>query len=209
MIVPTVVRKGFEEVAYFHIDEETGHGFLIDPGAEAERLIATVRENRWTIERILLTHGHYDHIAAARELRSKLGAPICATEGSDVYLLDAAMNLSEAFGDPLVIDGVETFPDGTDITLRANTAFGVKALHTPGHTKDSTVYYDATSRAAFVGDTLFRGRLGTWHYPGGDRQALLSSTRKILSLPDDVMLYPGHSAPVTVAEERQLLSRHR
>ena len=79
------VRGLIDENAYLYIDETTGHGFVIDPGAEPERFLKLIRENGWVIEKILLTHGHFDHIGAACALRRELQVPVCAYETADDY----------------------------------------------------------------------------------------------------------------------------
>ena len=88
------VKGYFAENCFFYLDEETRHGFLIDPGAEAERLLATIQREGWTIEKILLTHGHFDHTGAVDALRKALNVPVLAHENADQYLLDPRMNLS-------------------------------------------------------------------------------------------------------------------
>ena len=88
------VKGYFEENCFFYIDDESRHGFLIDPGAEAGRLLSLIRREGWVIEKLLLTHGHFDHTGAVNELREALGIPAYAHETAEQYLLDARMNLS-------------------------------------------------------------------------------------------------------------------
>lgn len=146
-----------------------------------------------TVGRGFLEHPYF-YIDAASAMREACGAPVCAIRGAERYLLDTHMNLSEAFGDPLVVESVQFFEDGETIALDANPEFSLKAIHVPGHTTDSTMFYSADAGIAFVGDTVFRGGVGTWRYSGGNRCDLIRSLRdKILSLPDGTMLYPGHT----------------
>lgn len=84
----------FSQTAIFYIDDETQHGFLIDPGADAQKLLQIIAQNQWTIEKILLTHGHFDHFAAAPALRQALNCDILASRLADQYLLNPRMNLS-------------------------------------------------------------------------------------------------------------------
>ncbi len=198
------VKGYFAENCFFYLDEETGHGFLIDPGAEAERLLAIIQREGWTIEKILLTHGHFDHTGAVDALRKALNIPVLAHENADRYLLDPRMNLSAFCVGNWIVQNVEKLLDGAVISLEANPAFSLRVIHTPGHTTDSVVYYSEKDRAAFVGDTIFKASIGNFQYPGGSRQDIVESIRdKILTLPDDTVLYSGHSEETTVGAEKR------
>ena len=197
------VKGYFAENCYFYIDEETRRGLVIDPGAEAQRLLAIIRREGWVIEAILLTHGHFDHTGAVDELRDALGLPVYAHENSDRYLMDGEMNLSSfCIGDRVVKD-VRPLRDGERICLQ-NGACRLRVIHTPGHTTDSVMYYSEKDRIAFVGDTIFRGSIGNDRYPGGNRQDLTESImEKIFTLPEDTVLYSGHSEQTTVGTEKR------
>ena len=197
------VKGYYAENCFFYLDEETKYGFLIDPGAEAERLLAIIRREGWTIEKILLTHGHFDHTGAVDALRSALGVPAYAHENADRYLLDGKMNLSAfCIGERMVRD-VKPLHDGDIVSLRSG-ACPLRVIHTPGHTTDSVVYYSGKDRAAFVGDTIFKAGIGNFQYPGGSRPDIVESIRdKILTLPNDTVLYSGHSEETTVGAEKR------
>lgn len=203
MILQTEVMGFIPTNAYFYIDERSRHGFLIDPGEEALRLLNIIQERQFTIEKILLTHGHFDHIGAVPELQEKLRIPVCMhTNGKD-YAENAKWNLSESFGLPMTLKNVTYFADNSEISLEANPAFRVKLLSVPGHTTDGAIYYAEQDHAAFVGDSIFQGSYGRTDFYGGDEILLFRSiVRKILSLPDDTVLLSGHSGPTTVKEEK-------
>lgn len=204
MVCCVPVKGYFEENCYFYIDEVTKHGFLIDPGAEAKRLLSLIRREGWDIEAILLTHGHFDHTGAVNELREALGVPVYAHEDADRYLLDPRMNLSAFCVGNWTVRNVKYLRHGDTISLKANPAFSLRVIHTPGHTTDSVVYYSEKDRVAFVGDTIFKGSIGNYQYPGGNRQDIVKSiTEKILALPDATILYSGHSEETSVGVERQ------
>ena len=192
--------------SYFVIDEETRHGFAVDPGGMPERLLGAVRDQGWVIEKILLTHGHFDHIGAVDALRSALGIPVMIHEKGPKYLLDPEWNLSAGHGSSgIVVEGAETFREGDRIALASDPEKYLSVLHTPGHTEDGCTFYCASDGFALTGDTIFRGTYGAVHFPGGDEETLLRSIReKILSLPDDTVLYPGHNSETTVAAEKWL-----
>ena len=204
MVQCVPVKGYFEENCFFYIDDKTRHGFLIDPGAEAGRLLSLIRREGWVIEAILLTHGHFDHTGAVNELRDVLGTPVYAHEDADRYLLNPRMNLSAFCVGNWTMKNVEYLREGDIISLDANSDFSLRVIHTPGHTTDSVVYYSEKDRVAFVGDTIFKGSIGNYQYPGGDRQDIAESIiGKIFTLPDDTVLYSGHSEETSVGIEKR------
>ena len=202
MIYTLPVRGVFETNCYFDIDDKTNHGFLIDPGAEGEKLVELILEHGWTIEMILLTHGHFDHFGGVEALRDALGLPVMIHEEGKEYLARPELNLSRFCGCDLTVEGAEYFRDGDVLSLRKGN-LSLRVLHTPGHTNDSCVLYHAETGTAFVGDTIFRDSMGNPNYPTGNRQRLLNSIRNaILTLPAETLLCSGHSAPTTVGREK-------
>lgn len=203
MVLMTEVRGVFETNCYFYVDDETHHGFLIDPGAQAAELLKIAEERGFTIEKILLTHGHFDHIGAVPELQARLNIEVCMQRNGRAYAEDPVWNLSAYFGDDMTLDGVTYLDDFSDITLSANGNFGVKLIPLAGHTTDGAVYYSAKDSVAFVGDSIFLGSYGRVDFPGGDEKTLFDNLKaKVLTLPDDTILLSGHSAPTTVANEK-------
>ncbi|MBQ4511784.1 MAG: MBL fold metallo-hydrolase [Anaerolineaceae bacterium] len=166
MISKVPVEGYFTENCYFFIDERTKHGFIIDPGAQADLLLDVIQQNGWAIEKILLTHGHFDHTGAVNELRSALGISVLAHKKSDAYLLNARNNLSALCGPAIIVRNAEIIDDGDVIRLDGNPEVSLQVIYTPGHTTDSVVYYAKSDHAAFVGDTIFKGSIGNYSYPG-------------------------------------------
>ena len=202
---------------YFVVDEATKHGFIVDPGGMPERLLPVIKERGWTIEKILLTHGHFDHIGAVDDIRRALGIPVMIHEKGLAYLTDPSLNLSDEHGFFLddgnesgggygiTVEGAETFREGDTIALAADPSKYLTVLYTPGHTDDGCTFYCEDDGFALTGDTIFQGTYGAVHFPGGDEEKLLRSIReKILTLPDDTILYPGHNRETTVAAEKWL-----
>ena len=207
MIVEIPVKGYFEENCFFYIDDRTKHGFIIDPGAQADRLLAVIRKNGWTIEKILLTHGHFDHIGAVDEIRDVLDIPVFAHRRSDEYLLDAGKNLSALCGSAIMVDHVMCLDDGDRIGLDACSDFFLKTVYVPGHTTDSVMYYSEEDQVAFVGDTIFKGSIGNYQYPGGNFEDIQRSIiDRIFTLPDETVLYSGHSEQTTVGVEKRRYS---
>lgn len=206
MIRELTVQGVFAENCYFYIDDHSKSGYIIDPGAQAGLIYDTVVRNGWQIEKILLTHGHFDHMGAAELLREKLVAPIYIYPEDARYLTDTRLNLSANSGTPITVPHYEELYDGEIIRLKANSSFTLKVIHTPGHTPGSVTFYSEADSAAFVGDTLYEHGPGLTNFPGGNRAELEESIiNKILTLPDNTILLSGHSSPITVAEERRLL----
>ena len=189
--------------AYFYIDEKTKHGFLVDPAAEPEKLLQIIKENGWTIEKILITHGHFDHIGAVEKLAKELNVPYYIHADGRQYLIDPQMNLSSFFEQNISLSGAEYLQDGDEITLSTNPDIKLKVIHTPGHTADSVIYYDKNNDLAFVGDTIFRDSEGRTDLPGGNYFQLYDSIKnKVMTLPDDTTLYSGHTEKTSVQHEK-------
>ena len=207
MVKELQVRGVFAENTYFYIDDHSRSGFLIDPGAQAGLIYEVIQRNGWHIEKILLTHGHFDHMGAAELLREKLVAPIYVYPDDARYLTDPYLNLSANSGGPITVAHYEEFTDGEVIRLKANSDFYLKVIHTPGNTPGSVTFYAPEDGVAFVGDTLYEHGPGLTNFPGGNPAELARSIEsRILTLPDNTVLLSGHSSPITVGAERRLLT---
>ncbi len=203
MVLPVEVAGIIETLAYFYIDNETQAGFLIDPGAEPERLLEIIREKNFEIEKILLTHGHFDHIGAVEKIRDEWKIPVAMHENGKKYVSNPDWNLSANFGLDIKISGVDFLPDGSEIALKKNPAFKVKLIAAPGHTEDGAIYFSEKDEVAFVGDTIFCGSVGRTDFPGGDENILRNTIKtRVFTLPDETLLLSGHSNPTTVKNEK-------
>jgi glyoxylase-like metal-dependent hydrolase (beta-lactamase superfamily II) len=183
--------------------DEAGRAALIDPGGEAERLLAEVAARDLVLEKILLTHGHIDHVGAAGELREQLGIPIEGPQREEQFWLDALPKQAQMFGFPpsraLVPD--RWLEDGDSVSV-GSLRFDV--LHCPGHTPGHVVFFQPDARLAFVGDVLFKGSIGRTDFPRGDHASLIRAIReKLWPLGDDVRFVPGHGAMSTFGHERR------
>ena len=191
--------------AYFYIDEQTKHGFLIDPGAEADTLLKIIADNGWIIEKILLTHGHFDHIGAVEQIHSALNIPYFIHQNGKEYLTNGFYNLSPMFGKNIELHEAQYLNHNDIVALDACPQARLQVIHTPGHTTDSVLYYDENNQLAFCGDTIFKDSYGRTDLPGGNMQQLMQSIKeKVLTLPDNTLLYSGHSEPTTVSTEKRL-----
>lgn len=191
-----------QENAYVAADEASGACAVIDPGAEADRLLGAVRRAGGPDARvvaILLTHAHLDHVGAVAELRAATGAPV-HLHPADLPLYRAAPEQARAYGwsFPAPPEPDHALSDGAEI--RVGGAL-LRVRHAPGHAPGHVVLVGPG--LAFVGDCVFAGSIGRTDLPGGDGPTLLRSiTRTILSLPEETVLYPGHGPATTVARER-------
>lgn len=202
MVLTVPVKGYFEEYCYFYVSDSTRHGFIIDPGAQADKLLDIIRDNGLVIEKILLTHGHFDHFGAVEELREKLKCPVLAHEKSDLFLLNPMMNLSRQCVGDMVARNTTKFSDGDRIML--DDTHKLQVIYTPGHTPDSVLLYSEKDRIAFVGDTIFKESIGNYTFPGGNKELLIQSImERVFTLPDDTVLYSGHSEPTTVGAEKR------
>jgi glyoxylase-like metal-dependent hydrolase (beta-lactamase superfamily II) len=183
--------------------EETALGALVDPGGEADRLLDLARREGVTLEKLLLTHGHVDHVGAAADLSRRLGIPIEGPQREDAFLLDGLPRQCEMFGFP----PSEPFRpsrwlEGGDTVLVGRVRLEV--LHCPGHTPGHVVFFQPEARLAFVGDVLFRRSIGRTDLARGDYDSLIQSIRHTLfPLGDDVRFVPGHGPMSSFGQERQ------
>lgn len=182
-------------------DPETKQAIVVDPGGDAERIVASLVAKELTVTAIVATHAHFDHLVAAEALREQTGAPFYMHD-SDKPLLDwyqesGRMFLGIELGAPPAVD---TGAAEGDVL----TAGGVRleVIHTPGHSPGSISL--VAPDAVFSGDTLFAGSIGRSDLPGGDGETLLGVIRsRLLTLDDSVAVYPGHGPATTIGQERR------
>lgn len=200
-VYPLLAQGVFGTYGYFIVDEATGHALLVDPGARPALFEEAARENGWIVEKILLTHGHFDHFGAADELRHGWNAPIFASRKSPAYLEDTYLNLSASHGYDMTLSGTQPLDDGDIISLDGAPNVRLRAMSVPGHTEDSLVYVLDGGDMAFVGDVVYEGGPGLTVFPTGNAAELATSIRKkVLTLPPTTTLLSGHSDPITVAQ---------
>ena len=186
---------------YVAVNEDTQECILIDPSDGAAFLEKTIREKGLQPAAILLTHGHFDHIGAVEELRKAFGIPVYAQEKEAVVLRDEAVNLSMNYGAGIRLEADRLLKDGEELDL---AGFRIKVLHTPGHTVGGACYYLPNEHYLFSGDSLFAGSVGRTDFPGGSMSTLIRAIReKLMSLPDDTVVLPGHGPSSDIGTERQ------
>ncbi len=186
---------------YIVSDENTKKAFIVDPGGDAERIKNKVAESGLTVEAILLTHGHFDHMMAVDELRDCYGAKVYLGEAEKELIANAQQNVSAMFGKPMTTTADVFVKDGEILNI---AGFSIQVIATPGHTKGGVCYYMKEQEAAFSGDTIFQCSVGRTDFPGGSQSELSRSIReKLFVLPDDTQLFPGHGDSTVVSYERK------
>ena len=186
---------------YIAYDGDIKEAVIIDPADSADIIKRKITELGVKPVAILLTHGHFDHIGAALDIKAEYGIKIYAHEDEkDVLTSDA--NVASMMGMRLSVDADEYVRD------RQTLLFGgvkYEVIHTPGHTKGGCCYYVASDKVLFSGDTMFCQSYGRTDFPTGSYSELINSiTQKLLKLDDDVIVYPGHNEETKIGYERSM-----
>ncbi|MGD0181850.1 MAG: MBL fold metallo-hydrolase [Terriglobales bacterium] len=183
-------------------DETTHEAMVIDPGDEIQTVLTVVRKHNLQVKQIVITHAHIDHVGGAMKLRAATGAPILLNQ-NDYELLKMLDMQATWIGVPP--------PGKVDIDQSIGQADTVKAgsltanvISTPGHTEGSICLYFPVEKKLIAGDTLFAGSIGRTDLPGGSFEKIIDSLHdKLLALPDDTIVIPGHGPQTTIGEERE------
>lgn len=193
----------FEQNCSLIWESATRHAAVVDPGGDMDEILAAVAVRELTVGKILLTHGHIDHVGAAAALAARLGVPIEGPQREDAFWLAQLPEQCRMFGFP---DTPAPRPDrwledGDTVTVGAQT---LEVVHAPGHTPGHVCFIHQPSKLAIVGDVLFAGSIGRTDFPRGNHAALIHSIRaKLFPLGDDIVFIPGHGPMSTFGAERR------
>jgi hydroxyacylglutathione hydrolase len=192
-------------------DETTREAMVIDPGDNIEDVLALVRKHNLQVKQIVITHAHIDHVGGAMRLRAATGAPIVLNQND--YALLKMLDMQAAWvgmASPGKVEIDHSIGPGEKLEAGSLTA---NVIHTPGHTEGSICLYFPTEKKLIAGDTLFAGSIGRTDLPGGSFQKIIRSLHdRVLALPDDTVVLPGHGPITTIGKEREtnpFLTKHQ
>lgn len=203
MLLKALELGPFLANCYIVGSEKTKEGFILDPVAEAETIMDNVRQLGLTIKLIVATHTHPDHVMALREIKEETGAPFAMHEAESAGMIESGM--ARVMG--LFMTGSSEPLANPDMPLKDGDTIEVgdlsfTVLHTPGHSPGGISLYGYGM--VFVGDTLFNFSIGRTDFPGCSHQQLIDSINsKLMTLPDETIIYPGHGPQTTIATERR------
>lgn len=201
LIVKSLVVGEVATNCYLAINRETREAVILDPGDEAGRIESLVRENEATPVAILLTHGHFDHVMAAETLAAKYDIEIYALAQEKETLEDPNLNLCGMIGRFEIYHATKYVREGEILAL---AGFSFQVIHTPGHTPGGCCYYIPEENTLFSGDTLYAGTVGRTDFPKGSMRDLIDGIhQKLLTLPEETTVYPGHMGITSIGEEKR------
>ncbi|MCD7825089.1 MAG: MBL fold metallo-hydrolase [Clostridiaceae bacterium] len=186
---------------YFLYHEDTKECILIDPGDEFEKIDGFIKKNELSLQSVFLTHGHFDHILAADQVRKEYGVPIYASKAEKEVLTNPKKNLSWTMGGTsAALDADHFLTDGQELLVLGRT---MRCILTPGHTCGGMSFYLPREGILFSGDTLFQESVGRTDFPTSSMGELIRSVReKLFVLPDAVRVYPGHGMMTSIQHEK-------
>lgn len=201
-MIKAMVLGPVQTNVYFIINDETKQCVIADPADRADRIISFIESEGLKPEAIILTHGHYDHIAGVEGVLEKWKLPIYASADEERILTDVELNHSlMSYGRGITVKADVFLKDGEEFDT---AGLHFKCIHTPGHTEGSCCYIIDSMKALISGDTLFEGSIGRTDLPTGSvPQMKKSLSGKIQTLPDDLNVYPGHGGATTIADEKR------
>jgi len=183
-------------------DEGTHEAMVIDPGDNIDEIVAILNEHKLQVKQIVITHAHIDHVGGAMKLRAQTGAPILLNQND--YALLKMLDVQAAWlgmKPPGAVEIEHAIKDGEKVEAGRLTA---NVLHTPGHTEGSVCLYFPAEKMLIAGDTLFAGSIGRTDLPGGSYQKIMRSLHdRVLALPDETVVIPGHGPSSTIGDERE------
>lgn len=192
MLIHTLKVGSIDTNCYIIEDESSKEALVIDPGDDAEKILKLIKERRLKPRFMVITHGHFDHMGANRELKNTLKIPLL-------------MHEKDTFGLAVVNSPLpDNFLIGGEEIKFGNSSF--KVIHNPGHTPGGISLYCEKEKVLFSGDTLFYRTWGRTDLPYSSQIDMIISLKKLLKLPSETKVYPGHGKPTTIGDEQKLLA---
>ncbi|WP_310602617.1 MBL fold metallo-hydrolase [Anaerosporobacter sp.] len=202
MEISTCVVGPIRTNCYVLINEDSKECIIVDPGDQAMVIETKIETDGLKPVAVLLTHGHFDHILAVKDIASAYGIPVYANEEEQDVLLDGSLNLSTShLGTTFSFDASNYLRDGEKVTL---AGFAMEAIATPGHTKGCMCYYFKEENVLVSGDTLFRETVGRTDLPTSSTSKMIHSvTEKLKQVAEEAIVLPGHGETSTMGYERK------
>ena len=196
-----IVMGSVQTNCYFLYQEDSKKIIVVDPADRGEYLYNAFKEAGLEVAAILLTHAHFDHIWGCNQLRELAGVQVFAFEDEKDLCESAKLNVSEDVGRPYTVTVDWYLKDGETVTIEG---MEFKVIWTPGHTQGSCCYYFEKDNILISGDTLFEGSCGRSDLPTGDGKLLSHSLKeRLMILPDETLVFPGHGNSTTIADEKK------
>ena len=183
-------------------DEASHEAVVIDPGDDIQDILALIAKHNLRVKQIVITHAHIDHVGGAMKLRAATGAPILLNQND--YALLKMLDVQAAWVGMASPGKVEIDQSVAQADTVKTGVLIAQVIHTPGHTEGSVCLYFPAQKKLIAGDTLFAGSIGRTDLPGGSFEKIIDSLHeKVLALPDDTIVVPGHGPLTTIGEERE------
>ena len=183
-------------------DETSREGIVIDPGDDVQQILDLVEKHQLRVKQIVITHAHIDHVGGAMKLRAATGAPILLNQND--YALLKMLDMQAAWVGMRSPGKVEIDHSLEPADTVKVGSLAAQVLHTPGHTEGSVCLYFPVEKKLIAGDTLFAASIGRTDLPGGSYEKILHSIHdRVLALPDETIVVPGHGPVTTIGEERE------
>ena len=192
--------KGITTNVYIFVSKN--EAIVIDPGGEPDKIIDKLNELNTNLKYIVLTHCHSDHIAAVTDLQKVKGGEVLISEEDGKAVNNPIRNLAPFMGSKLEKIKVDRFLSEGDKIKLGNDEFEI--IETPGHTKGGICIYFEKQKVLFSGDTIFKGTYGRTDLPSSSYQDMKNSIKKLMKLPDDINIYPGHGILTNIKDEKKL-----
>jgi hydroxyacylglutathione hydrolase len=199
MLIKSIVVGPLEVNCFVVADEKTKKAIVVDPGDEPDRIIDIIKNNDFVVEYIICTHGHFDHVGAVSDLKKETDAKVLIHK-DELEIYSAAKDMAAFWGydlEPLPEPDV-LVKDGADIMVGD---LNFKVFHTPGHSPGGICLYG--EGIVITGDTLFAGAVGRTDFHGGDTNRLKESFKRLMSLPENIRVLPGHGHETTIGREKR------
>jgi len=203
MLFETIVVGPLGVNCFILGDKQSNEGVVVDPGADCDAILAAVARFGIKVKYIINTHGHFDHVGCNRKCQEKTAAELLIHQG-DLALLSMASRSAQKYG--LQVDDspqpARYLSDGMRLEFGRRV---IEVLHTPGHTEGGCSLFLANEKLVITGDTLFADSVGRTDLPGGSHEQLIASIKaKLMTLPDDTTVWPGHGPSTTIGQERRM-----